>query len=410
MKVLFVSMVAFEQKTSATIQNKGLVKGLYALGHQVDTLTLSPCRDAVQYDASMNDIKELIGQAFYFEASRSYAKLMARKPSSEPQSRTGGRKKKRARSLVRKSKAAIKRLLDRISVFDGQKINVKEVTKTRIDYGQYDLILSASDPKSSHLIVRRILKDNPLCQARWIQYWGDPMHHDITRKKVFCDKRVRRNEEKLIEQADRVVYASPLTLNQQKVTYPFYAAKMDYASQPYVDPGDLPLASDAKDGRTERVDIGYYGAYQSNVRNILPLYQAVRDSQLSMHIVGASDLELAQTKRIMISKSLPYGQVQAMEQRTDILACLCNLRGTQIPGKIYYVSGYSKPVMVILDGEFEEELKAFLGDFGRYILCANNEGAIKQALAEAIRQLEKGQDYLMDQRLSPEYFARKVLG
>lgn len=410
MNILFVSMVAFESNASATIQNKGMVKGLYALGHRIDTLTLSPHQESFQFDASMNDIKGLIGQAFYFDANKGYTKLMARKPSSKPESRTEGRKKNRVRSLVWRSKRAIKHLYDRISVFDGQKVNVKEVAKTRIDYDQYDVILSASDPKTSHLIVRRILKDNPACRARWIQYWGDPMHHDITRKQVFCDSRVRSNEAKLIAQADRVVYASPLTLNQQKATYPLHAAKMDFANQTYVELHDL-SAHDSNTGpAADEIEIGYFGAYRSEVRNIMPLYRAVRNSQLKMQIAGPSDLKLAGTGKISVRRALPYGLVSKMEEETDIIACLCNSRGTQIPGKIYYVSGYAKPIMVILDGEFEEELKAFLGSFGRYILCANNEAAIKEALAEAVRQLKSGQDYLMDQRLSPEYLARKVLG
>ncbi|NLN41927.1 MAG: hypothetical protein GX160_08100, partial [Clostridiales bacterium] len=54
MEVLFVSMFPFEHNTSATIQNKGIVRGLVALGNNVDTLTLEPLQTSASYDDSMN--------------------------------------------------------------------------------------------------------------------------------------------------------------------------------------------------------------------------------------------------------------------------------------------------------------------------------------------------------------------
>ena len=42
MKILFVSMVPLEYNTSATIQNKGIIRGLSALGHDIDIMTLRP--------------------------------------------------------------------------------------------------------------------------------------------------------------------------------------------------------------------------------------------------------------------------------------------------------------------------------------------------------------------------------
>ena len=55
-----------------------------------------------------------------------------------------------------------------------KRANVKGVSKLVIDYNNYDIIISASDPKSSHLIVDRILKENMLYDTKWIQYLGRP--------------------------------------------------------------------------------------------------------------------------------------------------------------------------------------------------------------------------------------------
>ena len=47
MKVLFVSMVAFETNASATIQNKGIIRGLSALNYDIDIVTLEPDQNAI---------------------------------------------------------------------------------------------------------------------------------------------------------------------------------------------------------------------------------------------------------------------------------------------------------------------------------------------------------------------------
>ena len=49
-------------------------------------------------------------------------------------------------------------MYDSIAVFDAQKVNVKTLMMSKWTILRYDLIISASDPKSSHLIVERIFE------------------------------------------------------------------------------------------------------------------------------------------------------------------------------------------------------------------------------------------------------------
>ena len=78
MQILFVSMTPLEHNTSATIQNKGIVRGLVALGHVVDTLTLKPQETSLSYDVSMNDIGALTRNSYFFEPDKKYQLLMAK--------------------------------------------------------------------------------------------------------------------------------------------------------------------------------------------------------------------------------------------------------------------------------------------------------------------------------------------
>src|SRR5690554_4005884 len=84
MKVLFVSMVSFEDNTSATIQNKGIIRGLSALKHDIDIMTLEPDHNAFSFDDSMNDINRLVKNTYYIKVARKYALLRARKNNNKP--------------------------------------------------------------------------------------------------------------------------------------------------------------------------------------------------------------------------------------------------------------------------------------------------------------------------------------
>lgn len=409
MKVLFVSMVSFEDNTSATIQNKGIIRGLSALKHDIDIMTLEPDHNAVSFDDSMNDINRLVKNTYYIKVARKYALLRARKNNNK--SKTGeNRGNKLLRIVLQKTRGLVKNIYEQICVFDAQKINVKGVTKVKIDYSKYDIIITSSDPKSSHLLGQRIFKKNQNCRAKWIQYWGDPMLNDITRKSDWRDGIVRYYEKKLISKADRVIYASPLTLKLQKDTFPELAYKMGYANQVYANVQNIRNRSGNINKEDEsQISVGYFGAYKSTVRNILPLYNTAKFMGFKLNICGPSDIQLQSTNNIKIWGELPYKDAIKLESESDIIICLCNKRGTQIPGKIYYCTAYRKPIIVILDGEYKNELNTFFKSFNRFIICENDEGSIFEAINEAKRQI-KIRNYEIPEQLKPEYMARKIIG
>ena len=63
---------------------------------------------------------------------------------------------------------------------------------------------------------------------------------------------------------------------------------------------------------------------------------------------------------------------------------LCNLKGGQIPGKIYQYAATNKIVLFILDGTKEEKevLYNYFSSFKRFIFCENDEKSIEQAVLE----------------------------
>ena len=275
-----------------------------------------------------------------------------------------------------------------------------------LDYGIYDIIISASDPKSSHLIVEKIFMKNSSIKAKWVQYWGDPMFNDITRKRDWRDSLVKYTEKKLLQEADKIVYASPLTLKIQKDTYPYFARKMDYANQVFLN--IISTGNKPKSRGLNKIQFGYFGTYYSKYRNIICLYNAALHSEYNLNICGPSDLKLESTNNIKVYGMVPYNEATRMEENSDILVTICNSSGTQIPGKIYYCSGYNKPIIVILDGEHKEELKDYFETFNRYILCDNDSDSILKAFEIATNELQIN-ERIFNKQLTPRYIGSKIL-
>ena len=409
-------MIPFENNASSTIRNIGIVKGLAVKGHNIDIMTLCPNQKSVSYDESINDINGIVNKKYYIETDKYYNMLMAKKHIiSDDSINSVDSVEKNGKSrfnfnIIKAVRNLMVKIYKNLFIFDAQKMNVKKVKKIKTDYNQYDVIISSSDPKSSHLIGAEIRKNNKTRRFKWIQYWGDPMLNDITRKKSWRDFIVKYYENKLIKQADSVIYASPLTLKIQQEIFPRYADKMNFVNQACISESEagglsgLPVKQ-----QNDIVSIGYFGAYNSNVRNILPLYNAALKSNYKLNIYGSSDIDLKSTDNISVGDKITYYEALKKEMESDILICICNIKGTQIPGKIYYCASYKKPVIIILDGEYIDELKDYFNKFDRFILCENNEESIINAVNTAKEQLNLNMAYNIPKELTPDFIAGKIL-
>ena len=261
---------------------------------------------------------------------------------------------------------------------------------------QYKYVISVSDPKSSHRAVYNLKKQGLVFQ-KWIQYWGDPLATDITFTGIYPRFVYMNLEKKLFDKADSIVYTSPFTVLEQKSLFPSFADRMRYVPTAYIEEKIFPK----KEGM---YCIGYYGAYFSSVRNIMPLYEAcsqIKDAKL--FIVGDSDIHLSNTPNIEV---YPRGEINEFEYRTDLFICILNSSGNQIPGKLYHYAGTNKPILVILDGNNIKEFKSYFKKYNRYIFCKNTKDEIIKTI-NSIRYSNK--KYFPCKNMSCKYIAKQVL-
>ena len=391
MNVLFVTLKALEINTSVTKSNIGLIKGFIDNGFNVDVLMPEISNELPYFDSGYEELNcniiricnNNIGEKIAVKKSKSTGKVI------------------NILSFVRKIYYGFK-ILDRATCLLKQAKNIK------LNNTFYDYVVSTSDPKSSHLFVKKLIK-NGLNYGKWIQHWGDPLACDITYRgfyPMFCRKII---EKKIIRNADKIVYVSPFTCNYQKKQYRKHESKMFFVPLPC----DTSIKNEVLSKHDKVFKIVYLGDYNSKVRNIMPLYNVCKNNQkLFLTIAGNSDLELENLKNIKIYPRLSNKEAGKIESKADIIISICNLYGTQIPGKIYYESSYNKPILVAIDGEYKDNIKDYLESFNRYICCYNNENDIKTKLIELFNQKmieKKENDYKIPKILLPKEIVKSII-
>lgn len=380
MKVLFVTLFPLEDNTSVTISNYGLLMGLRELGHEVTILMPHYTSDdsrACEYDLSDFTIERIPGLSF--------AECRQVKPLT----------------ILNRIRRKWHKEFDFLD-FTAQMLNaVKDVP---VEGRYYDLILSTSDPKTSHVFVKKMI-DSGLKYGRWIQHWGDPMNGDITRRSCYPDKFVQWYERRIIKYADKVIYVSPFTAETQCDAYPNMEDKIDFIPLPCIVGDSKPISKGHHKGKKLR--LAYMGDYSSSIRNIIPLYEACKQMKdVELIIAGISDLQLQSTDNITIFPRIPHSQAQVVEAQSDVSVSVCNLRGTQIPGKLYYSAAMQKHLLVLVDGDNPKAIRDYLLHFNRYTLADNKLDSIKSALNTL---KSKPCDYVCPDELQPINVVKKIL-
>ncbi len=373
MKVLYVVGSCLTKNTSANMSHNGYVQGLLENGCQVDILM------AEDSWGTQDKALPTWEQADYFcYPSVAWQDRLRKKARGyAPAATVSGTDTAGAKtSIVSNLKAGARRLAKALfytffpmdPLYPLEKIWLKNASKFQSDTA-YDLVISNSSPAASHKLVGQLLKSKRLKCKRWVQIWEDPWYFDLY---GGYSELVKEEEHALLQEATEVYYVSPLTLKYQQQHFLDCAEKMKHIPLPYFDFAKTESEPD------EEWSFGYFGDYYSQTRNLVPFYEALVRSGYGGYIYGDSDEFLRATDRIEISGRVTLDILDKVQAKTKVLVHLCNLRGGQIPGKIYHYSATTKPILFILDGTPEEQklLKAYFSQFDRFYFCDNNADAI----------------------------------
>lgn len=364
MNILYVTSVPLEYSSSANFRNIALIRGLIKNGHSVSTLSTRAQENSACFDKTILDLD--IEERFFVELGQLHAGINAAKKGS----------------LMSKIKSKLYRLNMLLSLYDSRKNEAAKVSKIDFSNKKFDIIISSSDPKSSHLFAENLLKAYPGIAKKWIQYWGDPFSGDINRRSYVPDFVVAKEEKRLISLCDKAVYVSPLTCDYIKGKYPEYSDKIQFVPVGYSEEKIYPKRE------SKTLDLCYCGDYHAKDRNLMPLIEATKQlgGECTLTLAGDSDLNLGERSNLTVYPRVGKKKVEEIEQNSDVIVCVCNKNGTQIPGKIYHASATNRCVLILLDGEKKNEIKKFFEGCNRFIFADNNQESIAEVLKKIIAQ------------------------
>lgn len=257
-----------------------------------------------------------------------------------------------------------------------------------VDFLDEDTILLSHSPSvESTYICKRIKKQKAI---RYIQYWSDPISLGGILPEQFGIKRVPFwiIENRALSFADEIVYGTRTLMLFQKRLFKKRADKMRYIKVSYT-PKDVTenIQSD------EKLSILYSGNYFSCIRNIQPLYSAMKklDSTYHLTIYGYGDINLVDTFNTDVHERIGTKEIQRIEMQADMQICILNQSCIQIPGKIFYNTDLKQRTLVLLDGKYKELIQKELEEYGCFEFCPNNEEAI-------VAYLKKYRDKNLSQR------------
>lgn len=365
MNILIVSLYPLERNTSVANSSISIINGLRELNHQLTIVMPNWPANETGYLSHGERIIRIPG-----EPDKPYSGWLQSKLHSH---------------------------LDFLDTTRGYLKYVKDVD---LPNEFYDVVLSLSDPNASHLFAKRLLKQKKVKYGRWIQHWGDPITGDFTRNYWWPDRFIKWFERIFIRWADKSVFVTPFTQELLQKEHPRLKHKIDFAPLPAE---MLPVVEIEK---SDKLRISYLGDYNPRIRNLKPLYEACANKDNIQLIMAGHGPQYPECNNVKILPRIPQQQAQEIENNSDVIACVCNLTGCMIPGKITYKASTNKNILVALEDDNYDAMKAYFESYGRYVICRNTVESITEAL-ESLRG--KQANYKTPERLLPINVARDIL-
>ena len=363
MNVLLISLFALERNTSVSISNIGITEGLLAQGHKLTWVMPYWAKCETNFDESKVRII-----------------------------RVPGKDRKRDAGFFRN------KIRSHFDMLGFTRPYLRQLKNTLVPNEYYDIVISTSDPKTSHVFASRLLRH--VKYGRWIQHWGDPLLGDITRNLWWPHCCIKLYEWNILRKADKVVYVTPFTCDAQRYEYPKMANKFTF----------IPLPADMCPtktvSRTKQLHVAYLGDYNPVFRNLQPLYDAcVNMRDVCLTIAGNGPKYPTQTN-ITILPRVSQKQALEIESDADVIFCVCNMCGTQIPGKILYKASSDKHILIAVEKELHDEMCRYFESYHRFVVCDNTQESIATALQSLTN---RSHDYVTPECLFPVNVVNEIL-
>lgn len=369
-RILVIAATDLSDGNSASLCHTAYIRGFIDAGHEVDVISVKP--SAHQYKHEIPGAKYI-----YYSDENILVKYARKRRKIDNVSRQTSISDKRDVKIKTKLRKSIINRLGASATW------IRRASSFRKNTG-YDLVLSLSSPPHSHIVANKLKRGNRIAAHSWCQLWEDPWSTDL----YNVDYTVAEKEARILNDAEKILYVSPLTLERQKALFEDNKEKMDW----------LPLPTyytDNSSDSTKGIAFGYFGQYFPNVRNIRPVYEALESMDLPFYICGEPHDLLQSSSTTKVFKRMSPDKLRKYEDSVNVLVFVANKGGGQIPGKIYQYSGTNKAILFVLDGNEHEKkiLRDYFGNFDRYYFAENEIESIKEAVKRIIEDYNNKKTY-----------------
>lgn len=361
-KIVIILTQAIENNSSSMIRCKNIINALVQIGYEVTCYCPNPDVKSVYYgeDKGINSCVriERYGNARIFKVDANNSK--------------------EKKNLKKRFISVCYTLFKKVDVFGSslQYLRYRKKIFKQIKEENHDILLTFSDPMTAHMIGIYCKKR---LSIKYIQQWGDPLTTDTISKTALPVKVRYWIERKLLKPADRVCYVSPLTFDEQKRIFKKDATKMMFLPTPCIE------YNKPSSEKNSRIRVGYYGSYNLVARDIRKLYNAACNvKECDFLFIGDSDIKLEPQENIQVINRITPNELEKYEEDTDVLVCLMNSKGNQVPGKVYHYAGSYKEILFIKDGEFGDVIEEFFSQFNRYTFVENDCEKIEAVLRQYV--------------------------
>lgn len=367
MKILIIVGACLKVNSSANLCHRAYIQGFVDANHEVTVISISNANQIL--DESI----ELPKGAKYLKFSSSrllrYINPNTRKNLNKCMENKSRTLKTIIFSIVRKF------IMLFYGTFGYKQAWITNTVKNFRNDKEFDLVISLSSPVTSHVVAHRLIKKKKVICNKYCQVWEDPWQYDIYKDKI--DKKKLKIEEQITTTADKLIYVSPITMVIQKKLFKSSAIYMDWCPLPFYYKDE-----NSKEINRDNKVYGYFGDYFPQTRNLELFYLAAKDLNIKVNICGMPTNLFKATENININERLPLNELKNYEDMTDVMVFVCNLKGGQIPGKIYQYSSTNRYILFILDGTENEKkiIKDYFSQFNRYVFCENTVDDIKRAI------------------------------
>ena len=283
-----------------------------------------------------------------------------------------------------------------------------------------DVIISTGPPHSMHMIAMGVKKHFP--EIPWIADFRDPwteidFYHHLKLTK-WADRKHRKLERMVLEQADEIVTVSPTWVKDFKRLSGGREVSLVYNGYDTADVNAAPSALD------EEFSIVHVGSMNPD-RNPKALWKALGDmvkqnmefsNKLRIRLIGQVDasivgsiLENGLEENLEKRDFIPHGEVMSLLQRSQLLLLPINNvphANGMLPIKLYEYLGASRPIFAI--GPKESDAQLIIKEAGAgYYFHYDDSTEIRNAITQVFTDYQSGK--LQVNPRGVERFSRKKL-